>query len=104
MWIPRMALILNLKREEEAHENRAKLVIYQGDTVLGERDVNLRFKPETDICKIVLNFNVAIPSPGELVFKLSVNGDDTELLRFPVEQPPSSVKEGVLTKDAIPVS
>jgi len=91
LWISRMSLVLNLvKSEDEPLETRGKLRIFQGDTELAARDVWVRYRPETKRCKVVLNFAVAVPAPGELAFRI-VSGDiEIEVLRILVVQASSS--------------
>jgi hypothetical protein len=88
LWIPKMFLVLNLKREgTEASEGRGRLRISQSAIVLSERDVLLRFRKENDICKVILAFDAAVPAPEELLFSILFEGVETELYRLAIIQP-----------------
>ena len=85
LWIPSVSIVIVLVRENEPPNLVGKLQAKIGDTIAGEREINIKFNAN-NLAKMILNTNITIPAPGEVVFSLAVPDQTVELLRAPVQQ------------------
>jgi len=85
-WLPRVCVAIAAQKEEGDDDRiAAKLTILLGGSRIAETDAILPFQKD-GTARIVLNFNLAIPSPGLLQLRLDTATAQLELYQITVTQ------------------
>lgn len=87
LWLPQVALIFVLERERASDpiQTHAKLQAILNGTPIAETEAFIHFQDGKE-ARTILNFNLGIPSPGKLIFKLIFPNQELDIYDLEIAQ------------------